>query len=232
VGAQAENPLLRIAEELERRDERAAAALLDVERLQAEVDGLRAHAGAVAAFMRALPAAQAAVDSEQQEAAAELDRAAAALRTADDELARVQERGSESARLEAARLAQHARDTHVAAELRVTRAEKERVELELEAADRGAEADRLERRGAELAAHSRLEHDVSEPDSGLHGLLDWASRAHGQLLVAHAALVTERDNIVREATELVASVLGEPLVSTGAAGLRQRLERALDSSSP
>ena len=36
---------------------------------------------------------------------------------------------------------------------------------------------------------------------------------------------------VREATELVASVLGEPLVSTGAAGLRARLERAMGGDS-
>jgi hypothetical protein len=227
---QAEDPRLRIAEELERRDERAGQALLDVERLQAEVDELDAHAAAVAAFMRTLPAAQTAVDVEQQEAAAELDRAVAALRTADEELARVQERGSESVRLEAARVAQHARDAHEAAELRVVRAEKERVELEQEAQERGAEAERLEHRGLELAGHPRLEHDVPAPATGLHGLLDWAALAHGQLLLAHAALATEQDAIVREATELVASVLGDPLVSTGAAGLRQRLERALGDS--
>jgi hypothetical protein len=63
-------------------------------------------------------------------------------------------------------------------------------------------------------------------------VLDWAARARGELLLAHAALATERDKIVREATELVASVLGEPLVSTGAAGLRERLERAIQDNSP
>ena len=42
-------------------------------------------------------------------------------------------------------------------------------------------------------------------------MLEWASRARGDLLVAHAGLATERDKVVREATELVASVLGEPL---------------------
>jgi hypothetical protein len=225
-----EDPRLRIAEELEQRDEQAVAALLDVERLQAEVDELSAHAAAAAAFMRALPAAQAAVESEQRDAAAELVRATDARRTAEDELARVEERGSDSARLEAARVAQHARDAHEAAELRVARAEKERVELEQEAQERGAEAERLEHRGLELAGHPRLEHDVPAPTTGLHGLLDWAALAHGQLLLAHAALATEQDAIVREATELVASVLGDPLVSTGAAGLRQRLERALGES--
>jgi len=149
------------------------------------------------------------------------------LRAAEDALARVQERGSESARLEAARAAQHARDAVEDAKLRGARAEQERARLEHESAERGADAERLEQRGAELAAHPRLEHDVAAPATGLHGLLDWAARARGELLVSHATLATERDKIVREATELVASVLGEPLVATGAAGVRQRLERAL-----
>lgn len=220
-------PLLTIAEDLERRDERAAEALLEVERLQAEVDGLRAEAGTAAAFLRELPTVRAALDVEERAAAEERERTAEALRAAEDALARVQERGSESARLEAARAAQHARDAVEDAKLRGARAEQERARLEHESAERGADAERLERRGAELAAHPRLEHDVAAPATGLHGLLDWAARARGELLVSHAALATERDKIVREATELVASVLGEPLVATGAAGVRQRLERAL-----
>ncbi len=101
-----------------------------------------------------------------------------------------------------------------------------RTSSEREASERATEAERLERRGLELSAHARLEHEVAAPAGGLHGLLDWAARAHGALLVFHAALATERDKVVREATELVASVLGEPLTSTGAAGVRLRLARA------
>ena len=225
-------PLLSIADDLERRDERAAEALLEVERLQVEVDALRTQAGAVAAFLRELPAAHETLAAEERAAAEARERAADASRAAEDELARVQERGSESARLEAARAAQHARAALEEAELRVARAAHERARLEQEGAERGAEAERLERRGAELAVHPRLEHDVAGPATGLHGLLDWAARARGELLVSHAALATERDKIVREATELVASVLGEPLTSTAAAGVRQRLERALADGSP
>jgi hypothetical protein len=109
----------------------------------------------------------------------------------------------------------------------VTRAQQERTRLETEAAERGAEAEQLERRGAELSAHPRLEHDVAPPATGLHGLLDWASRARGELLVSHAALATERDKVVREATELLASVLGEPQTAIGVAGVRERLSQAL-----
>lgn len=224
-------PLLTIAEDLERRDERAAAALLEVERLQAEVDELRTRAGAVAAFLRELPAARTALETEEQAGAEAQERAAAAWRQAEDELSRLLERGSENARLQAARAAQHARDALEDAGLRVARAHEERRRLEDEGAERGADAERLERRGAELSAHPRLEHDVAAPATGLHGLLDWAARARGELLVSHAALATERDQIVREASELVASVLGDPLVATSVAGVRQRLERALGSGS-
>jgi hypothetical protein len=224
-------PLLTIAEDLERRDERAAAALLEVERLQAEIDELRTRAGAVAAFLRELPAARAALEAEEQAAAAAQEGAAGAWRGAEDELARLQERGSENVRLQAAQTAQHARDALEEAELRVARAQQERARLEQEGVERGADAERLEERGTELAVHPRLEHDVAAPATGLHGLLDWAARARGELLVSHAALATERDKIVREASELVGSVLGDPLAATSVAGVRQRLERALGSGS-
>jgi hypothetical protein len=58
-------------------------------------------------------------------------------------------------------------------------------------------------------------------------LLDWAARARGELLVSHAALATERDKLVREATELLAGTLGEAVPGTGVAGLRARLAEAL-----
>ena len=221
------DPLLQIAEDLERRDAHTAAALLDVEQLQVEVDELRAHAAEVAAFLRAQPATRAALDDEDRDAGEALARAAESSRAAEDQLARAQERSSESARLEAARAAQHARDALEDAELRVARAQQERQLVERQADERGAEAEHLERRGAELAQHARLEHDVPPPETGLHGLLDWAARAHGELLVSHAALATERDKVVREATELVAGVLGEPFPGTGVAGVRERLARAL-----
>ena len=221
------DPLLQIADELERRDALAAVALLDVERLQTEVDELRAQAGAVAAFLRDLPATLAVLADEELAAGTAQAASADALRVAEEALARVQERGNESARLEASRAGQHARDAVEDARLRVARAQQERVCIDAEAAEQGAEAERLERRGLELSAHARLEHDVAPPATGLHGLLDWASRARGALLVSHAALATERDTVVREATELLAGVLGEPLSGVGVAGVRERLSQAL-----
>ena len=88
---------------------------------------------------------------------------------------------------------------------------------------RRSEAKALEGRSVALAARAKLD----PPTPGLGGIVEWASRARGELLVGHAELATERDTVVREASELVASVLGEPLPPTGVAGVRDRLERAL-----
>jgi hypothetical protein len=63
--------------------------------------------------------------------------------------------------------------------------------------------------------------------SGLDATLEALSHRRGALLVEHSNLVRERDAVVREASELLGSVLGDPLTSTSVAGLRERLERAL-----
>ena len=63
--------------------------------------------------------------------------------------------------------------------------------------------------------------------SGLDGTLEELSQRRGALLVEHSNLARERDAVVREASELLGSVLGDPLTSTSVAGLRERLERAL-----
>jgi chromosome segregation ATPase len=62
---------------------------------------------------------------------------------------------------------------------------------------------------------------------GLDHTLETLSQRRGALLVEHANLVRERDAVVREASELLGSVLGDPLASTSVSGLRERLERAL-----
>ncbi|HEV7133980.1 MAG TPA: hypothetical protein VGN27_09655 [Gaiellaceae bacterium] len=220
-------PLLTIADELERRDARAAEALDAVESLQREVDELRTHAASTAAFLGELPRAVAAQEEEERAAAADRAAADTSLRNAEAELARVEERGSESAKLAGARAARHARDALDAAVLRLERAGAERERLRQEGVAREQEAARLEARAAELASRLGIAHDVAPPGPGLDGALEWAARARGELLVAHAGLATERDKVVREASELVASVLGEPLAATSVAGLRDRLGRAL-----
>src|SRR6266536_2202481 len=105
-------PLLRIAEELERRDEDAAAALLEVERLQAEVQEIRAQAGAAASFLARLPEALAARETDLQTAAVARLDAETPLRDAE---AALEQAEKENERLAAARAVQQARGGRAAA---------------------------------------------------------------------------------------------------------------------
>ena len=214
-------PLLSFAEELERRDADVAGALAAVERLQADVDELRTHAGAVSEFLAALPAAVEQRDADARAAAASREHAAVSVRDAESEL---ESAGNEHKRLAAERILQHRRDELHDAEAWVEQARAAREHLDREAEQQRAEGERLAGRAAELAEWVP---DVPPPAAGLEGAADWGSRARGALLVRHSGLAGERDKVVREASELVASVLGEPLLATGVAGVRERLERAL-----
>jgi chromosome segregation ATPase len=222
-------PLLRIVDELERRDEDAAAALHEIEELQRAVDGTRNRGSAIADFLAAFP--DALVAREAEERAADESRAGAAesLAEAEAALAETEQRGREDARLAAERTVQHARDTLRDAEHRVERAHAERERLVLEEQEQRTAADRLvlevQPLAGTLAATPRLA--TEPPGPGLDGVLEWTSKARGDLLVAHAGLDTERDKVVREATELVASALGEPLPGKGVAGVREQLMRSI-----
>jgi DNA repair exonuclease SbcCD ATPase subunit len=217
--------LLSFAEELERRDADVAQALAGVERLQAEVDELRTHATAAASFLAALPAVLAERASDERAAVDARDRAEQAAGEAEQLVERA---AKEERRLEAARVLQHARDDLHAAELWVAQAREAHTELERESAARRAEAEELARRAVELAPRVRDVPAVS-PDPG--GALEWASRARGALLLERSRLAREREEVVREASELLASVLGEPLLATAVAGVRERLARALGEPS-
>jgi len=220
-------PLLRIVDELERRDEQAAAALAEIESLQAKVEETRARAAQIAAVEAALPAARTARDAEERAARESQAAAAAALAEAEAELARAEERGRDDARLAAQRAVQHARDAVHDAAAWVERAQRDRARLEAETEAKSGEAERLVADAAPLAERLAADPRVATapPAPGLAGVADWASRARGDLLLARAGLATERDKVVREATELVASAVGEPLPGTGVAGVRARLVR-------
>ena len=217
--------LLSFAEELERRDADVAQALADVERLQAEVEELRVRAAATESFLAELPAALAEREAEEHAAAEARDRALGALREAEQLVERAEK---EERRLQAERVLRAAQDDLHEAEFWVVQARAAHAELECEGAARRTEAEQLVRRAVDLAARVR---DVPTASPGLGGALEWASRARGALLLEHSKRVGERDEVVREATELLASVSGDPLTAVAAAGLRDRLARALAASS-
>ena len=217
--------LLSFAEELERRDADAEQALARLEALQAEVEELRTHATAAGSFLVTLPSALAERASDERAAVEAREQADQAAREAEQLVERAER---EEQRLDAARVAQRARDDLHAAELWVAQARDAHAELERQGAARRAEAEQLAGRAVELAPRVR---DVPALSSDLQGALEWASRARGALLLEHSGLVREREEVVREATELLASVLGEPLTAIGAAGVRERLARALGEPS-
>lgn len=217
--------LLSFAEELERRDADVAQALTGVERLQSELEELRAHAAATAAFLDALPAALAERAADERDASGARDHAEQAVRTAEQLVERA---GNEDQRLEAERALQQMRDDLHASEFWVAQSREAHAELERDGAARRVEADALAQRAVELAPRVR---DVPPASPSLDGAVEWAARARGALLLQRAGLARERDEVVREATELLASVLGDPLTATAVAGVRERLARALGAPS-
>jgi len=223
----------RLLAELEQRDDNAAHALADVEELQHAVDRIRGRAAAVGAFLAALPAererrAAAVLAAEQRLAAAEAELAAAEL-----ELAHAREKE----RAAAERAAAEAREDARVASGELARARDSVAALEADAVEAAAESAALERQAAaaaeQLAALPRLAREAAAaPGSGLGAIEPWAARARAALLVLHGTLAAERDAVVREANELGSAVLGESLGATGVPGVRERVERALQSGSP
>ena len=198
--------------------------LADVERIQTDAEELRTHAGATRAFLDALPELLARREGDEQAALAARAEAQAAVAASGEAVERARK---DDQRLEAERQRQRALDALSDAERWL---EQARAALEAARADAGrhrADAGRLAGRARELAPSVR---DVPPPEDGLAGALEWASRARGALLLEHSNVVREREEIIREANELTASILGEPLVSAAVAGLRDRLALALGES--
>jgi hypothetical protein len=214
-------PLLDLADDLEHRDAVAARALADVEALQAEVEEVRSRSDAAGRFLAALPALSAEREREVELAVLARDAAAAAVRDAERQTADAKK---ESARLEAERARAAAAEELARSERGLAEAEAARDALHGEAAAQRAEAGRLQERAAALAPRVR---DVPPPQAGLEGTHEWASQARGALLLERSQLAREREAVIREASELVASVTGEPFTSAAVAGTRDRLALAL-----
>jgi hypothetical protein len=194
-------PLLALAAQLEARDAAVAAALAAVEQLQADLEQVRAQAVAVSTHLAGLPAALAGHARDEEIAADDRATAQAALREAE---------GQEESPLRDLAM-QRAKDAIVDADRRAARAREHQEALAREGAARREEA-------AQLAARVGVD--------GLDAVIAWTSHRRGELLVEQSRLARDREAVVREASELLGSVLGDPLAATSVAGLRERLERA------
>ncbi len=65
------------------------------------------------------------------------------------------------------------------------------------------------------------------PGDTLGELPGWAARVRAALFVVRGQLEGERERVVREANELGASVLGDPVTGASVALVRRRLEQTL-----
>jgi chromosome segregation ATPase len=225
--------LLDAAAELETLDAELAASLDEVDDLARRAAHVHERALALEGFLAGVPLQLAALEREHAEAVDRRAEAASALAEAQrnvDELERSR-RVSEEKRAQAGRELVHAREAAADAATRVERVagQEERL-LDEERAAR-AEVGLLAAEAGETAAAVREVHRVSEsgrtePGDTLRELAAWADRVGAALLVVRGSLATDRERLLREAGELAASALGEPVYGSSVSVLRRRLEDA------
>ena len=219
---------LELLHRLERADEAVAAELTEVDELYAAVEELRGRALELADQLASLP--------ERRAAAAEAVRAAdlgvAEARAAAERAAAELAQAGEEQLADARRHELAARDSLHVAERLAAAARGQEAELEGRAQAAAGVIRTLETRAADLAEvlarRPRLAGEaVGEPEPGTVGVSEWGTRARAALLVARSQLAAERDAIVRQAHELAAVVLGEPLPPLGAREVVRHVEEQL-----
>jgi hypothetical protein len=217
--------LVAYARELEAEDDGLAEAIAAVEELRGRAGELRARAVHAAGFLAALPEARAAAAAALEDAQAGLERRVAETTEAEARLERAEK---EEAVLAARRAVVRTRDLATGAERKVDRLRAAAEALVAEAWAVEAALPELDRRAVDLAgrlAGVPRAGEVGAPQPGPAGVEAWAARAEAALFVARGGLETERERVIRQANELAASVLGEPLAASRVSLVRERLER-------
>ena len=222
---------LEFLRELERADEAVAAVLAELDELADETQRIGARALELETFFVKLPAERERAAGALAAAAREATAARDAVAAAEVELAAAEER-ADAERLAAARRAEvRARDALRMAERRAAASRADAAELERAREDAEGETSTLDERAraiaAALATRSQLaENGGQPPDPGLAGISAWATQARAALFVARGGLAREREGVIRQANELGALVLGEPLTASSAATVARRVEQA------
>jgi hypothetical protein len=220
--------VLALLHELEDADAEAGALLEELDGLARRTDAVRVRALELEAFEARLPSRREGTASEVARAGAEEVAALDALSVAEDAVrTSTKEREAEARRFEV-----RARDRLSVAKRRRTEAEAAVDELESEAQAAHEEARGLASRAAAIAEQLRGRPRVAEdagadPGSELDGIAGWGETARAALFVARGQVAAERDAVIRQANELGAVVLGEPLTSASAVVVARRVERAL-----
>jgi len=221
-----EDRRLAVVRGLAAADEQAAAALTELDELYAASEDVRLRSLELEAFLDRLPEVRAVRERAVAEAERAADETEEAAARAGEEL-RDAESAGEGARLAAARRFDvRARDALGSARRRLDAARTDRDALEDEAASAEREVSALGKQAHRLA----MARGEEPPGPGLPEIAAWGTRTRAALLVARAALAREREELVRQANEAAAAVLGEPLLSGSAEEAARRVENALAGS--
>ncbi|HEV8250224.1 MAG TPA: hypothetical protein VGQ15_09650 [Gaiellaceae bacterium] len=217
--------LVAYARDLEAQDATLAEAIDAVDALRRDVSELRARAEHAVEFLARLPEARTKAAAALAEAEEELERRRAEAAEAEGHLERAEK---EDEVLAARRAVVRTRDAVSVAERKVARLRGEAEALAAEARSIEAALPELDRRASDLA--ERIEAlprapDPGAPEPGAAGAAAWASRAEASIFVARGGLETERDRVIRQANELAAATLGEPLAASSVSRVREQLER-------
>jgi DNA repair exonuclease SbcCD ATPase subunit len=222
---------LAFLRELERADEEVAATLAELDDLAREVEGVSRRVVELEAFLLGLPADRRRLEAATEEAEQSLDLVRQELAAAEQESAETERAKGEGRAAAARHRAVRAGDSLHMADRRLAEVRAERQELDATAEAAARETRELEQTALRLAAALRDRPRLAElagvqPASGLSGVAEWASGARAGLVVARSSLASERDALIRQANELGAVVLGEPVLVTSPAEIARRIERA------
>lgn len=216
--------------EIERADQEIAATLDELDELASEVDELRLRAAELEAFQARLPAERERAVASEAAAERQIASAREELADADRELAEAKRAGDERRTASARNRLVRARDELGMAERRAGEAESELARLQSEEAAGTRHVVEVEERTRHLAAalreRPRLAEQAGTPREGPAGVAAWARGARAALFVARGSLATERNALIRQANELGALVLGEPLLARSAAEVARRVRHA------
>jgi chromosome segregation ATPase len=227
----ADERTLAFLRELERADSEIAETLAELDELAAEVDGLRRRAVELESFRVRLPGEHARLSAAKAEASGRVAQRREELAPAENELREADRAGDEHRSAAAQRAGVRARDALHMAERAEAEADAELEQLEAEARAVEDEGSEFVKRAARLATELRDRPRLAETAGSFSGqdlaaVAEWAGAARAALFVARGSLAGEREALIRQANELGAAVLGEPVYVASAAEVARRVRQS------
>ena len=201
---------------LARRDTELSIAIGRLEQVEGEVARIRSRLEVIDGFFASYPTEEHRIQADLREAERDLMKRREELTDAERALVSATDQDREQARMAIVR----AHDRIETAEARLRRDQQALEGLQRERIDFPAELLRLESKARELSAEPP---NLVPPRTEPGALLIWATQAHATLLVAHSQLATDRDRIIREASEIATMLTG---VATYGETAAQALKRA------